>query len=291
MTTTGNSVFNALLREKADQFRAAFSTVSTEMFYDEELGRLRHTGEYGTFREAVVKDLLKFVIPRNLDISSGFVITPTDDISTQCDIVVFDTNRTPFYENNDRQRFFPVESVFCVIEVKSTLSKTGLGDALNKLSEVKKLGENLPHPSITDSARDSSFDPVYHAYDRVPTILVCNNLNFSRTDGLDGLENEIDELYDTETRPHNRHNMILSIDDGLLCYVDQNNRSLPYSQIKREGLRNRFIVPTHSNYSHFKFFAAYTYMITNNRTGLYPEISDYVGNFGSYSNRDETISD
>ena len=48
-----NDIFDALLREKADIFKAAFSTVSTEVFYDPTARRLRHAGEYGMFREAI----------------------------------------------------------------------------------------------------------------------------------------------------------------------------------------------------------------------------------------------
>ena len=90
-----SEVFLALLREQVDVFRAAFSTTATEVFFDTATGRLRHTGEYGTFRESIVRDFLKFLVPRSLDMSTGFVITSTDLVSTQCDVVVFDSRSTP----------------------------------------------------------------------------------------------------------------------------------------------------------------------------------------------------
>ena len=125
-----SQIFDALLRENADIFRAAFSSVSTEVFYDPSTKRLRHAGEYGMFRETIVRDFLKFVTPRSLDMSTGFVITSKDDVSTQCDIVVFDSRMTPLYQEGDRQRFFPVESVFCIGEVKSKLSRGGLAASI-----------------------------------------------------------------------------------------------------------------------------------------------------------------
>jgi uncharacterized protein DUF6602 len=70
-----NEVFDSLFRERADVFRSAFSSVSTEVFYDAKAKQLRHAGEYGTYRESIVRDFLKFIVPRGLDISTGFVIS------------------------------------------------------------------------------------------------------------------------------------------------------------------------------------------------------------------------
>jgi hypothetical protein len=92
-----SSIFETLLLEKADIFRAAFSSVSTEVFYDSKKKKLRHAGEYGMFREAIVRDFLRLVVRCSLDMSSDFVITSMDDVSTQCDIVIFDSRMTPLY--------------------------------------------------------------------------------------------------------------------------------------------------------------------------------------------------
>lgn len=250
-----NRVFMALLREKANQFRAAFSTVSTEVFYDDETEQLRHTGEYGTFREAVVRDFLEFVIPRSLDISTGFIITPMDDVSTQCDVVIFDSGMTPLYEESDRQRFFPIESTSCVIEVKSTLSKTGLRDALNKLSEIKRLSGRMEHPTLLDKSGRREFDAVNYAYDRIPTVLICNNLDFNRSRGLENIENEIDDLYNEDVHHRHKHNMILSVEDGLLSYYDNNGKTLPYPRLGGNRLKNRFTRVNSERYDHFKLFS------------------------------------
>ncbi len=127
-----NQIFDSLLIEKIDQFKSSFSNISKEVFYDEEKKRIFHTGEYGTYRESIVRDFLQFIIPRGLDISTGFLMTSLDDVSTQCDVVIFDSKMTPIYEEGERQRFFPIESTHGIGEVKSTLSKTEFKKALEE---------------------------------------------------------------------------------------------------------------------------------------------------------------
>lgn len=278
-----NEIFDALFREQVDVFRAAFSSVSTEVFYDPAAKRLRHTGEYGTYRESVVRDFIKFIVPRGLDISTGFVITAKNDISTQCDILICDTRMTPLYQEGGRQRFFPVESLFCIGEVKSMLSKAAFRDALNKLAEVKALGERVTSPTIIRKRPDGPFDPVNHPYDLVPSILICQKLDFN----VDDIVNEIDSLYGPEVVHRHKHNMVLSVEDGLLCYFDKNDKSLPYPRLSNTNLKHRFVSPGDNKYVHFKLFGSYVFMLTANKSLLYPEFSDYLGVLGGGFNRNQ----
>jgi hypothetical protein len=278
-----NEIFDALLREKVDVFKAAFSTVSSEVFYNQETKMLRHAGEYGMYREAIVRDFLKFIIPGSLDMSTGFLISSMNDVSTQCDIVVFDSGMTPLYQEGDRQRFFPVESVFCVGEVKSTLSRVQFSEAINKLAAIKSLGERITHPTIIRKSPQGPFDPINHAYDLFPTILICQKLDFK----LDEIERQMDEMYDSSIEHRHKHNLILSIEDGLISYYDQNQMNLPYPRLHSKDLKHRFTWPGINSYVHFKLFASYMFMLTANKTLLYPEVSDYMGTIEGGYKRDQ----
>ena len=278
-----SDIFDSLFREKVDVFRAAFSSVSTEVFYDPATKRLRHTGEYGTYRESIVREFFRFIVPRGLDISTGFVITTQNDVSTQCDILIFDSHMTPLYQEGDRQRFFPIESLFCIGEVKSTLSRTDLKDALNKLAEVKALGERIVSPTIIRKAPDGPFDPINHAYDLVPSILICQKLDFK----LDNIENEIDGFYLSSISHRHKHNMILSIDDGLLCYFDKNGKTLPYPRLGGADLKHRFTYPGDNKFVHFNLFVSYMFMLTASKTLLYPDVSNYLGTLAGEFSRSQ----
>ncbi len=264
-------VFESLLLEKIDQFVTSFSSTSTEIFYDDDKKRLFHTGEYGTYRESIVKDFLKFIIPPSFDISTGFLITADDDISTQCDIIVFDSKMTPIYEEGDRQRFFPIETVHCIGEVKSTLSKSQFKEAINKLARCKTLSGKIKSPTILSKHHSGIFDPKNNPYDSIPSFLICKKLDFDVT------SIDIDSLYEKDIEHWQKHNMILSIEDGLLSYFDSNGKTLPYSRLKSIDLKYRFTIPHENKYTHFKLFTSYMFMMTSSKTLMYPEISDYMG--------------
>lgn len=268
-----NDIFDSLFRERIDVFRSAFSSTATEVFYDAKEKRLRHTGEYGTYRESIVRDFLGFIVPRSLDISTGFLISSMNDVSTQCDVIIFDSKMTPLYQEGERQRFFPVESVFCIGEVKSTLSRQQFADALNKLAVVKALGERITNPAIIRKRPDEPFDPVDHPYDLIPSVLICQKLGFD----LSKIENEIDGMYAATVLHRHKHNMVLSIEDGLLSYFDTNDVNLPYPRLRKVDLKHRFTYPTANKYVHFNLFGSYMFMLTANKTLLYPEFSNYIG--------------
>ena len=278
-----SKIFDALLREKTDLFRTAFSTVSTEVFYNSTEKKLRHTGEYGMFREAIVRDFLKFIIPQGLDITTGFVITSMDDVSTQCDIIVFDSKMTPLYQEGDRQRFFPVESIFCIGEVKSTLKRQDLSSALNKLATTKALSERISHPRVLRRYPPGEFDPTNHPDDLIPTILICQKLDFD----LSNIENEIDGMYESTVLHRHKHNIILSIEDGLLSYHDSSGMYLSYPMLAGDQVRHRFTQPRSNIYVHFMLFASFMFMLTTNKTLLYPEFSFYMGTIEGGYKRDQ----
>lgn len=267
-----SDIFESLLKEKTDIFRTSFSTTSQEVFYDAGKKQIFHAGEYGMYRETVVRDFLKFIVPRSLDISTGFVITPLNDVSTQCDIIIFDAGMTPLYQEGERQRFFPIESIFCIGEVKSTLSKTQLSEALNKMASIKALSERMVRPTIISKSLRGPYDPINNQNDLVPSILVCQKLNFD----LSRIEQELDSLYDTSVVHRHKHNMILSIEDGLLSYCGDRNLNMPYSRLNGSDLKHRFSFPDTNNQYHFRYFATYMFMITTNKTPFYPEISNYM---------------
>lgn len=273
-----SEVFNALLKERIDAFKSAFSSVSTEVFYDQVTNRLRHTGEYGTFREAIVRDFLKFVVSRSLDLSTGFVITGMNDVSTQCDIVIFDSSMTPLYVEGDRQRFFPIETIFCIGEVKSTLGKSQFAGALNKLAKIKMLSERISNPTIIRKGTPGPFDPLNNPNDLVPSILICQKLDFD----ISNLEAEVDGMYDSSIAHRHKHNLILSIEDGVLAYASAGG-FLPYPRLAGLNMKHQFFRPDEGGVCHMRAFAMGVFMITANKTLFYPEISDYLGSLNGKS--------
>lgn len=272
----GIKILEALLKEKVEIFVQSFKTTSKSVFYDDKKACLIHPGEYGMYRESICKELIRYFIPARLQIGQGFIINTNDDVSTQCDLVLYDKFQTPLIENEEKQRFYTVETVSAVGEVKSVLSKSGLKDAINKLAKVKKLRELIKNPVFIKrdkSAKICSYNPVLEKYDNLFTFLICEKFDFK----IDSLVDEINELYDKDIKFHQRHNLILSIDDGILFYYDKNDVSMMYPKIDGSNLKNRFTKQIDNPYIHFKLFLSCLFLGTSSSTILYPEISDYIG--------------
>jgi Domain of unknown function (DUF6602) len=264
-----NKIFDALYIEKVEQFILSFSDTSKKIFYDDEKKQIFHNGEYGMYRESIVRDFLKFIVPPSLDISSGFLITTLDDVSSQCDIIIFDSKITPLYEGEKKQRFFPIEPIYAIGEIKSTLSKTDFKKALNKLAKNKALSErmlSIPPIIKKDPSKKAIYDPKNDDFDIIPSFLICQKLNFD----ISNIEQEVSGFYDKNIAIRHRHNFVLSIDDGLLVY-NLAGRSFPYNQ----NLKDMF-VKANDKHAHFKVFLIYLFMVISNKTLFYPELANYI---------------
>ena len=267
------NIFEQLLLEKIDNFKSAFINTSERVFFDEK-GNLIHPGEFGRYREHICKDFFKFIVPSRLDIGQGFIINTFNNVSHQCDIVLYYYKSTPLLESTERQFFYPVESVAAVGEIKSVLTKTLLKETINKLAEVKILREQVKNPTIIKKERGIIYNPKDDWYDQIFTFIVCKKLDFD----ISNLPTEINSMYDPTLEYHHRHNLILSIEDGLLAYYDTNNKTMMYPKWRGANLKNRFVYPDKNKYVHFKYFSSYLFLGTTSATILYPEFTDYMGN-------------
>jgi len=119
-----------LARERAIAFRRAFVDTTGALFRDAGSDKLYHAGEYGSYRERLLKHLLAAFMPAYLGLSEGFVIDGDGDRSTQTDVIIFDTIETPKLETGDLRRFFPTDTICAVGEVKSTITVQVLRSAL-----------------------------------------------------------------------------------------------------------------------------------------------------------------
>ena len=280
------NVFEKLLIEKIEIFKSAFAETAESVFFNDD-GKLIHPGEFGRYRENICKQFLKFVTPASLDIGTGFIINTSNKVSHQCDIIIYDVQHTPLLESEEKQFFFPVETIAAVGEIKSVLSKKALSEAIQKLARVKVLREEVKNPAIIKKDRGTGYDPSNHIYDQIFTFIVCKKLSFN----ISNLSTEINKLYGDSTEYRHRHNLILSVEDGLLAYYDNNGKTMMYPVMGNTKLKNRFVAPGENPYVHLKYFASYLFMGTSSATILYPEISDYMGSITGGYNYDEKCED
>lgn len=272
-----SKIFEALLEEKIEIFKNAFRNVSKNVFWDEEQKRLTHPGEYGLYREIICKEFLRYIVPRRLSIDTGFLLNSSDEVSTQCDIVIFDSFSTPLIENSERQKFYPVESVAAVGEIKSTMSKSEFVKAINKLAKVKQMREHVQFPTFITREKVGDYDPVNFAPDAIFTFLICEKLEFDITD----IGNLITESYGDLVEHHHKHNLIFSLHDGLLTYYFYDEKYKDYRcsawpSDKYGKMKNGFIAAKDGNSNHYKHFAHFLFMGISMASVLYTETAHYM---------------
>lgn len=271
-----NSIFQELIYFKIERFLFEYKNLSRSVFVNED-GSLAHPGEFGMYRERIVSDLLKPFLPNRLAVGTGFIITHQNNRSTQCDLIIYDKENTPVIENGE-QRFFPVECVVGVVEVKSKLTKTTLTEALRKLSTIKKLRKDIAHnnPYVFKDASYDGFDADANPRDQIATFLVCESLDFDISDCYAEFFSRVYDGIDKSLY----HNMVLSLCDCLCLYHDGNSRPIyhSYFDYSEPHFDHAIVKPADAGYAyeHILLFVNYFYMLISSVSIMYIEFTHYI---------------
>jgi hypothetical protein len=147
------------LQRKSDAIRRDFST---------------HNGAAGSNRESLIAEALKVSLPDAYCIDTGLITSGEGKFSNQADLVITDNIlNTPFYPNV-QNRIFLVESVYALIEVKTSLNPTELKDALSKCRRFKNLKRTFSEAPSYPIIKDSLF--ILWAFESTSAPTVKNNL-------------------------------------------------------------------------------------------------------------------
>lgn len=147
-----------------------FCSVSKKMKIDfEEItSKIQHNGEKGTARENILQEYLKSYIPEKYSFSKGTIVDCKDVQSKQIDIIIHDKFLTPYLVDMNDTKIIPIESVYGVIEVKSTLSKDELRKCVKNIESVRKLQKktisdyNFPTAGMVFAYNsDASLEAIY----------------------------------------------------------------------------------------------------------------------------------
>lgn len=93
---------------------------------------ISHTGTVGSYREQLLRTLIRQILPTRYDVSTGFI----ENSPRQLDVLVWDAAQyAPLFREQDVV-VVPAASVRAIIEVKTTLNTASLDEALDILYEV-----------------------------------------------------------------------------------------------------------------------------------------------------------
>lgn len=89
-----------------------------------------HHGEDGRYKEIIVINYLRRILPQNLSVGTGFVRT-SNKISNQIDIIIYDSTYPLLFKEGDFIVATP-ENILGIIEVKSNLKSAEVVEVINK---------------------------------------------------------------------------------------------------------------------------------------------------------------
>lgn len=96
-----------------------------------------HWGEDGRYKEIILNETLKNMLPQNVSLATGFVMADRNQISKQIDIIIYKKEYPVLFKLADFV-IVPKESVIGIIEVKS---KVGSGNIETAIIKSHRNGE------------------------------------------------------------------------------------------------------------------------------------------------------
>ena len=104
---------------------------------------IAHSTTRGTIAENAVRSIVAPLLPYRFGVASGFLLDKAAEASQQIDILVFDRlEASPVYQDEAFAVVSPEMGVLA-IEVKSTLNKNDLQEAVKNLASTKRLNSNV----------------------------------------------------------------------------------------------------------------------------------------------------
>lgn len=98
-----------------------------------------HEGTKGTGSENVWIKFLETYLPKRYSVANAKVVDYDGNTSDAIDVVIYDSQYTPFVFNQAGIKYIPAESVYAVFEAKQNINKTLLEYATKKVKSVRKL--------------------------------------------------------------------------------------------------------------------------------------------------------
>lgn len=145
----------AEMRSQSEAIKKAFAT---------------HHLSAGENREDIVAKFLKELLPKRFGVSSGLIYTSENVFSKQADLLIVDEqNNAPLFADK-KNKLWPVEAVYCLIEVKTSLNPSDISDAILKCRNYKRLARKFCEKSSNVTKYDDLF--VLWAFDcpSLPTL-------------------------------------------------------------------------------------------------------------------------
>lgn len=97
---------------------------------------IKHKGLKGQLREIVIRDLFSPLLPADVGVGTGEIISADNRQSRQQDVVIFDKRILPPILLEKSTGIFPIESALYTIEIKSLMTADEIRDSHRNATEL-----------------------------------------------------------------------------------------------------------------------------------------------------------
>lgn len=98
----------------------------------------RHNPTTGALAEAILRQFLQEHLPKAVSVEQGFIVDQNGELSRQCDILIYDSQRyAPFYRAEGIV-VVQAEAVIAIVEVKTSINKSGFSDVIKYFKSFDK---------------------------------------------------------------------------------------------------------------------------------------------------------
>ena len=117
----------------------------------------RHRPSAGANREDLVEQFLKEHLPKRFGVSTGLIISHDGMFSNQADLVIVDNQNNAPLHPESRNKLWPVEAVYALIEVQTKLNRGDLKKAIRVGRRFKRLQRKYCEVGSPQRIEDSLF--------------------------------------------------------------------------------------------------------------------------------------
>ncbi|MFN4314357.1 MAG: DUF6602 domain-containing protein [Chitinophagaceae bacterium] len=100
---------------------------------------IKHPVDKGDGSEAIWIKFFSQYLPKRYSVAKATIIDHLGNTSQQIDVVIYDSQYTPFIFNEEGTVYIPAESVYAVFEAKQEITKGLVSYAGEKISSVRRL--------------------------------------------------------------------------------------------------------------------------------------------------------
>ncbi len=144
-----------------------FESIATELLNELNIIKQlvkKHNPTIGVVTEEILRRFLKKHLPESINVGQGFIRNDKDEISKQCDIIIYQSNsKKPFYKLDDLV-VIPAESVIAIIEVKTIINSAIFHDTIDYFNQILKVCYKPAYLFIYNSADISAIASYFQSY-------------------------------------------------------------------------------------------------------------------------------